>query len=299
MTRVRFRHRVEYGAFRLLRALLTVLPEAVALGFGEALGWVAGTMVRVRRQVVDENLRTAFPDRSPAWRRQVASASYRHLGREAVATFRLGAATPERVRVATTVEGLDALERARAKGHGALVVTGHLGNWEIGGAALAVRGVPVDAVALVQANRLFDRDLVETRGRLGMSVITRGDAAREVVRSLRKGRVPALVADQNARGAGLFVDFFGRPASTFRGPALFARKTGARLFVGVALRTSRHPQRYRVVLEEVGLEPTDDVEADVRALTAAHTEVLERWVRVAPEQYFWQHKRWKTRPPGE
>lgn len=298
MSEVRLRHRIEYGAFRVLRRSLALLPERVALGLGEGLGFIAGSVLRVRRPVVDDNLAQAFPERSARWRRRVASRSYRHLAREAVATFRLGATSSEQVREATTVEGLEAFERARAEGRGALVVTGHLGNWEIGGAALAVRGVPVDAVALVQANRLFDRDLVETRGRLGMAVIRRGAAAREVLRSLSRGRVPALVADQNARSAGVFVDFFGRPASTFRGPALFALKTGAALFLGVALRSSRHPQRYRVVLEEVTVERTGDLHADVVALTAAYTRALERWVRAEPAQYFWQHKRWKTRPGG-
>jgi Kdo2-lipid IVA lauroyltransferase/acyltransferase len=290
------RHRVEYAAFRFARWLLVLLPEPVSLGVGEMLGWLAGDVLRIRRTVVDQNLARAFPDRSPRWRRRVAGASFRHLGREGVSTFRLGSVPTERLLEATEVVGLEGLQRGLAKGRGAIVVTGHLGNWEIGGAALAVRGVPVDAVALVQANRLFDRDLVETRARLGVRVITRGAAPKEVLRTLAGRRVAALVADQNARGAGVFVDFFGHPASTFRGPALFSLRTGAPLFLGVALRTSRHPQRYRIVLEEVAIEPSGDLEADVLALTVAHVGALERWVRRAPDQYFWQHKRWKTRP---
>lgn len=254
-------------------------------------------MLRIRRAVVDDNLAAAFPDRSPGWRRRVARASYRHLGREAVATFRLGGGDRERVERVTRVEGLDALRRSLDQTGGAIVVTGHLGNWEIGGAALAVRGIPVDAVALVQGNRLFDQDLVEARARLGMRVVARGAAPREVLRSLHAGRVAALVADQNARAAGVFVEFFGRLASTYRGPALFALRTGAPLFLGIALRVAGERHQYRVVLEEVAITRTGDLERDVEALTAAHTRALERWVRSAPEQYFWQHKRWKTRPP--
>lgn len=279
--------------------MVRLLPESLALGLGEVLGWLAGAVLRVRRRVVDANLARAFPERDTAWRRRVALGSYRHLGREAVATFRLGGATRDWVLGATDVEGLEALEAAVAEGKGALIVTGHLGNWEIGGAAVAVRGTPVDAVALVQANRLFDRDLVSARGRLGMRVIARGDARREVLRSLGAGRVAALVADQNARAGAVFVPFFGEPAATFRGPALFSLRRGAPLFLGVALRSSRRPQRYRVVLEEVSVTPTGALEDDVRRLTAAHTAALERHIRTAPEQYFWQHKRWKTRPAEE
>jgi KDO2-lipid IV(A) lauroyltransferase len=293
------KHRIEYGAFSLLRGVVRLLPEAMALGLGEALGWVVGVVARIRRGVVDDNLRRAFPEKDDRWRAQVARGSYRHLGREAVAMFRLGGHTRDWVLGATEVEGLEPLLDAVAEGRGGIVVTGHLGSWEMGGAAIAVRGAPVDAVALVQGNPLFDRDLVVTRQRLGMEVIRRGDASKAVLKSLRRSRVPALVADQNARHAPLFVDFFGAPAATFRGPALFALRTGAPLFVGICTRASRHPQRYRVVLREVAIERSGDLEADVLRLTQAHVDVLEEWVTRFPEQYFWQHKRWKTRPPAE
>lgn len=293
------KHRVEYAAFRLLRGIVRLLPEAVALGLGEALGWIVGVVVRIRRRVVDENLARAFPERDRRWRARVARASYRHLGREAVAMFRIGGHTRDWVLAATRVEGLAPLLESVEAGRGAIVVTGHLGSWEMGGAAIAVRGAPVDAVALVQGNPLFERDLVQTRRRLGMEVIRRGDASKEVLRSLRRGRVPALVADQNARQAPLFVDFFGTAAATFRGPALFALRTGAPLYVGICIRSARHPQRYRIVLQEVSIEASGDLEADVERLTQAHTSVLQDWVARHPEQYFWQHKRWKTRPPAE
>ena len=94
---VPLRHRVEYFGFWLFRGVFLVLPESLALGLGEALGWVAGVMFRVRRRVVDENVARAFPEKDPAWRRRVAVASYRHLGRESVATFRLARASSEAV----------------------------------------------------------------------------------------------------------------------------------------------------------------------------------------------------------
>lgn len=294
---VPLRHRVEYLAFRLLRGTLQLLPEGVALGLGSALGWLAGSVLRIRRGVVDENLARAFPERDGAWRRRVAAASYRHLGRESVAIFRLAGTTPEAVRAATRVEGLPELEAVLAEGKGVVVVTAHLGNWEMGGAAVAARGVPVDAVVQLQRNRRFDEDLRETRARLGLRVIAKQAAPREILRSLREGRLAALVADQNVRRAGIFVDFFGVPAATAKGPALFSLRTGAPLWAGVALRTGAAEPRYRIVLKPVQAELTGDPEEDTLRLTRAHTALLEGWVREAPEQYFWQHKRWKTRPP--
>jgi KDO2-lipid IV(A) lauroyltransferase len=249
---------------------------------------------------VEENLALALPHLSPGEREALVRSSYRHLGREAVATLRTAWESAEDVRRRTEVHGLEGVERALAEGRGAIIVTGHLGNWEVGGASVAARGLPVDAVAFRQRNRLFDQELVRSRRRLGMEVVRVGHAPREVIRSLRAGRVPALVADQNVRRGGVFVDFFGLPASTARGPAVFSLRTGAPIFVGVALREGDGaPARYQVHLEEVDIEPSGDLDDDVLRLTAAHTAILERWVRHAPEQYFWVHKRWKTRPEDE
>ncbi|MBW3533726.1 MAG: lysophospholipid acyltransferase family protein [Gemmatimonadetes bacterium] len=291
------RHRLEYAGFRTLLLVLRALPERVALALGSGLGWLAGGALRMRRDVVDANLALAFPDRDERWRGRVAAESYRHLGREGVMAFRLGRAPARVVLERTDVDGLEALRDAVASGRGAVVVTGHLGNWEVGGAAVSVRGVAIDAVAFRQANPLFDDDLVRNRSRLGMRVVRKGDAPQAVLRALREGRVPALVADQDARRGGVFVDFMGVPAATARGPAVFALRAGADLFLGVALAREGRPRRYHVRLEPVRVERTGDVEEDVRRLTAAHTAALEAWVRRAPEQYFWQHRRWRTRPP--
>jgi KDO2-lipid IV(A) lauroyltransferase len=299
VSRRTLRHAAEYALFRAASAVLLGLPEGVALRAGAALGWFAGAVLRIRRGVVDGNLRRAFPDRPASWRGRVARASYVHLGREAVAMLRMAGLDREGVVARTDVEGLDAVRATLAEGRGLVVVTGHLGSWEVGGAALSARGVPVVAVAKPMANRRFDADLIATRERLGMEVVDTGAAPKRVLRALAQGRVVALVADQNAGANGLFVPFFGEVASTHRGPALFAVRSGAPVFVGtcVALPGRRH--RYRVVLERVPAPATGDAERDVRRLTEAHTALLEDAVRRVPQQYFWQHKRWKTRPAPE
>jgi len=294
------RHRLEYALFRVVATVLGALPERIALALGAALGWLGGCVLRVRRADVDRHLARSFSDRSAAWRRWVARASYAHLGREAVSTFRVTSRGPEEVVARTTMVGFAAFQAAVAEGRGVILVTGHLGNWEIGGAAFSARGLPVDAVAKRMANRLFDADLEAWRRRVGVRLLLDlPDAPREALRSLRDGHVLGLIADQNAREHGLFVPFFGREASTFRGPALFALRAGAPIFLGVSYREPGVPARYRVVVERIGIAPSGDLEQDVRALTLAHTEALERAIRLAPEQYFWQHLRWKTRPPGE
>jgi len=299
VSRRSLRHAAEYALFRAASAVLLALPEVVALRAGAALGWFAGSVLRIRRSVVDENLRRAFPERSSAWRRRVARASYAHLGREAAAMLRMAGLDRKDVVTRTDVEGLDAFRAALDEGRGLVVVSGHLGSWEVGGAAVSARDIPLMAVAKPMANRRFDADLVASRERLGIEVVDTGAAPKRVLRALARGRVVALVADQNAGTNGLFVPFFGELASTHRGPALFAVRSGAPVFLGTCFAVPGRRHRYRLVLERVATPATGDAERDVLRLTEAHTALLEEAVRRAPEQYFWQHKRWKTRPAPE
>ena len=125
------------------------------------------------------------------------------------------------------------------------------------------------------------------------------DAAKGVLRALRRGRVVAMLGDQNAPRSEVFVPFFGKQAATARGPAVFAIRTGAPVFFGVVLRDPGWAQRYTTTIRPMRFRPTGDVEADTRSLLTEYMQALEEAVRRAPEQYFWQHKRWKARPPEE
>ncbi len=294
-----FRHKVEHLVYRVALGGLNLLPESLALRFGEGVGWVTGVFLRIRWNTVQNQLHHAFPQQTDGWRSGIGRASFRHFGRESVATFRWARFTAEQIRERTEVVGLEALEEAAAEGRGVVLVTGHFGNWEIAGASLAARGFPLDVIVRRQRNSLFDDDINQARERLKMRVIERGEAKRKVLRSLREGRGVAFVGDQNARRGGIFVDFLGRPASTARGAAFFALRIGCPLIVAFNHRKRGFPQRYRLSLQRLPSEPSGDMEADVRRLTEAHTGLLEDQVREHPEQYFWQHRRWKTRPPHE
>jgi KDO2-lipid IV(A) lauroyltransferase len=191
------------------------------------------------------------------------------------------------------------MEEALSHGRGVMLVTGHYGNWEIAAATVASRGVPIAAIVRRQGNRLVDERLNGLRKRLGVEVITQREAPSRVPRLLRKNAVIGIVGDQDARRAGVFVPFFGRPASTHRGPALFALKLGAPVFSCVARRLPGAGVRYEVSGHAVPVVRTGDLEADVTALTAALAAELEAEIRKAPEQYFWFHRRWKSSPAPE
>ena len=294
-----FRYRLEFIAFRVFAWMIEVLPERLALGMCAGMGWLGGVVLRIRRADVDRHLAQAFPERDSTWRGRVARDSYRHFAREAAMTFRLSRMDPRDVVRRTEMEGFEEFREAVEEGAGAVVVSGHLGNWEIAGASAAARGVPMDVVAHRQKNPLFDRYLVETRARLGLNVMVKNDAFRLARRSLAAGRVAAFVADQNIRRRGVFVDFFGSRAATPKGPALFALRSGAPIFLGTAIRLPGWPSRYRVRAERVPVPRDVPIEEAVVELTQRYTSLLERRIRDAPEQYFWLHRRWKTQPAQE
>jgi len=290
------RHYIEHLAFRAFSSVAIFLPEPLALSVGFLLGWIAGSVLRVRRTEVDEHLFLAFPERTDAWRHDVARASYAHLGREAVATLRLSRATDEDLSERIRIPDLALFQTAVEESRGVILVTGHLGNWEVGGGAFTSRGISLDAIAKGMANKAIGDAIAGVRESLGIGLIHMEEVAREVPRSLLRGRVVAMLADQHAHKGGILVSFFGREASTTRAPALFAIRTGAPIFLGIALRDPGWRQRYTVSLERIDFQSSGEVVADIRGLTAAHSAALERAVRLAPEQYFWQHRRWKSAP---
>lgn len=288
------RHRIEYALARGTFRTFGALPGRAANGLGAGLAAAAHTPFRIRLSIVEEQISAAFPDRAAAWVRETARACYRHFGREAAEIVRLNVAGRRDLldRISGLEEARSAFRSQGAPGLGAVIVTGHLGNWEAAGAAVSLLGMPLAAVVKRQSNPRFDRLLVDSRRALGVEPIYMEDARRTMPELVRSGTSVALVADQDARDRGIFVPFLGRPASTFRGPARLSLATGAPLFFGTAIREG---DGYHAVVEPVVTDRSGaDAELD---LTSKWVALLETWVRRHPEQYFWFHRRWKTAPP--
>jgi KDO2-lipid IV(A) lauroyltransferase len=291
-------HRAEYAALRGAVAAMERLSFGRAGAVGRAIGTLGYAPLRIRRAVVERQLSAVFPEKSREEIDRIARESYGHLGRTSIETAVLPSYSPQQiVDLFETVDGWQMVQEKLALGKGLIVVTGHLGNWELGGAYYAARGLPIDAVARHMANPLFDGYLTRTRERIGMTVVHDEQAVRRVPRSLRSGRAVAFLVDQGAIGlASTWVPFFGRYAKTPRGPAVFALRLGAPVVFGVALRGPTG--KYQLTFEPIEVKDTGDREADVDRIVADYTAVLERWVRRAPEQYLWHHRRWKHQRPG-
>jgi KDO2-lipid IV(A) lauroyltransferase len=175
------------------------------------------------------------------------------------------------------------------------VFTGHFGHWELSGLMQGYLGLPLALVARPLDNPRLERILAALRERSGNRVLHKRNAVREILRALRERIGVAIVIDQDARGDGVFVPFFGQPASTTPTLALLALRSGAPVIPSFSV--PQEDGTYRVVYEApVEISPSGDRERDVLELTARCTAVVERWVRRHPEAWLWMHRRWKTRP---
>lgn len=289
--------RVEYAALRCFLGLLAPLGvrgAAAVAGFIARVGyWPFG----IRAGVVRRQIAAAFPDLEAMAVRRWALEAYDNLGRVAVEAALISRRGPAGVleRFADSPTW-SAVERARARGKGVVFVAGHLGNWELSGAYIAARGVPMHAIARGMSNPLSDRYFRRTRERLGMLVMHDQESVRKVPRALRAGEGVGFLSDQATVGlASTFVPFFGRPAKTPRGAAVFALRLGAPVLHVQAIRKA--DGRYEFVAEELAVTVSGDRERDVDDIVRRFSETLERLVRAHPGQYFWQHRRWKHQPP--
>jgi KDO2-lipid IV(A) lauroyltransferase len=284
------RHRVEYAAVRGALALAGSLPIGVARGIGAGFGDLAYTL-GVRRAVSVDNVGRSLGV-ADAEASRIARRSYRNLGRSLMefAAFRRWSA--QELLAQVDFEGVENFARAREAGRGAVCVAGHFGNWEMLGAAIMALGYPVSFLVGQQANSRVDDVMNDLRRAQRVGIITRTSALRKVLLTLRANEFVALLADQDARRNGVMVDFLGRPASTVRGPALFAVRAGCPL---IPIFIHREKDRHRALAEApIWADPSLDEEAAVLDLTRRHAEALSRQVRAHPEEYFWPHRRWKT-----
>jgi KDO2-lipid IV(A) lauroyltransferase len=186
----------------------------------------------------------------------------------------------------------DIFDQCTKEGRGVIVVIGHLGNWEIGGLASTLAGYPIESLARPIDNPWIDRYLKRIRTQTGQKMIPRDRALGEMIRVLRRGGMLVVQVDQDARNVGVYVNFFGRPASTHRAPATLSLKYNAPVVLVNTYREDR--LNYAVCSEPIYPDLFRDRPDPVKALTQAYSDRFEEFVRLHPDQWFWMHDRWKT-----
>jgi Kdo2-lipid IVA lauroyltransferase/acyltransferase len=294
--------RLELLGFRLAHGWLARLPRTRALQVGTAIGSLFYRFDRRRGSIARYNLALAFPEKSSSEREAILLRSCRNLGRIAAEFCHFHELTPESVSRYVTPPDPAVSQRvfAVSRERGAVILTAHLGNWELLAYAHGLLGTPVTLVHRAMRNPLVDAEILSIRMRAGTHSIAKKAAAREMLRALHRKELVAMAADQNqTRRFGVFVQFFGIAASTTPGPARLAMLTGAPVYPVFLIRESETERHRIVVLPEVEMVRTGDREADIVTNTQRCTRVIERMVREYPEQWIWFHKRWRTRPDGE
>jgi Kdo2-lipid IVA lauroyltransferase/acyltransferase len=294
-----FRERLEYLAARSLLAFLGRLPHRQARALAAALAALGYFFWPRLRRVGLFNLRMAFPEWDERQRRKTLFGLFQNFGRM-LADFaqfpRLNRADIERLIV---YDGFEHFERARALGKGVLFLTAHFGNWELSSYAHGLYGFPCHFVVRELDNPLMDALINRYRAMSGGRPIEKRDFAFRSLRAFQRGEAVGVLMDQNMlESEGIFVDFFGRPASTTPGPARLARKTGVPIVLGLVI-YDRKLGKYHLRFDPVEWIHADDPEKEIRVNTQNFTRLIEDAVRRHPDHWLWVHRRWKTRPPGE
>jgi len=291
-------HRLEYAGVRLFHWIVNALPAAAARELGALLGRAAFGL-GVRRAVTLEHLQRVFGgEKTEEELVRIARASYENFGRTTFEFARFPRLSGELIDRTISVTGGEHLDRALEEGRGAILVAGHFGNWELA-ATLATRGYPLTFLVGEQHNILVDRLMNSLRARFGVEIVPLTGSLLGVLRALRRNRIVAMLSDQDAGRDGVFVDFLGKAASTPYGPGRLAVRTGAPILPGNAIRRGRG--LHEIVILPPVARPLENmpVEEQVRFTTQAYTTAFESFIREHPDQYFWMHRRWKTRPPHE
>jgi KDO2-lipid IV(A) lauroyltransferase len=291
----------DYGVYLVVRIMVCViqaLPYAAACKLAAGLAWLAERIDKRHRQVAAENLRLAFPEKYAVIGPEEAVRSvYRHFCNLLIEIIHV----PRVLHPTTWRRHLELREGrkmidALVAGRPILIVTGHFGNWEVGGYFLGLLGFKTHAIARPLDNPFLDDFLRSFRERTGQGLLAKKGDFDQIQDLLANGGVLATLADQDAGPRGVFVDYFGRPASTHKAVALMALEYNVPMLV-LGIRKRGEPLRYQAMCEDLILPEEYAGKSDaVKAITQRFTAALERIVRTAPEQYFWFHRRWKHQP---
>ena len=289
----RFMHLLEYGTVRFLEILFSFMPLKAVYGIIKLLGLFVFYVIRIRRDVTMKNLRNALGNEySEKELRKIARDAYISIGMSFIEMLFISRFKGYILDFVKN-SNLNILQQSIDKERGVILVSCHFGNWELAGAVVSSTGVPVTVVGKRQSNPYTDRFILQNREKLGVKSIYHGVSIKHLVKALKKHEIIGLVSDQDAGTDGIFIDFFGRKASTPGGAAQLALKYNAPIVVIMMVRTGNG--KYKCFLEEIDIGPDDTI----ASITQRFTTVMENIIRQHPEQYFWMHRRWKTVPPDE
>lgn len=290
----------EYAAAWMILKGIGALPRPLAVKAGQAVGAIARAVLPHLRRHAETNLRLALPSLDKSERKRVLLGTFRNLGRLLGEVSQFPRFNRENISSVVVYEGLENFLAAQAQGRGVILLTGHIGAWELSVYAHSIYGYPMSFLARRVDNPLVERLGESYRARYGNRSIDKRGSLREVMKTLKAGGVVGILADLNtSREEGVFCDFFGIPACSTAGVAALALRTGAVVLPGYIVWDDA-ARIHRLCFEPpVETISTGNQKEDVAVNTARYMKVIENVVRRYPDQWLWIHRRWRTRPEGE
>ena len=291
---------LEYAAVWLILKGLGVLPRPVARSLAVAITRLLYCLLPKLKKTAEINLRIAFPDWNESQRQAVIHGMLRNMGWMAAEFACFPKYTKQNIEQVVVLDGHGNFLEAHRRGNGVLVLTGHIGAWELSSFAHALYGYPLHYMARPIENPRIDELVNRYRSMSGNQPIFKNESARVLLKILKDAGTVGILADQNTMPEeAVFVDFFGKPASTTTGIARVALHTNAAVVPGYAV-WDKDLQKYRLRFEpQVELTRTGDQERDILENTQRFAKALEDIIRKYPDQWVWVHGRWNTRPKGE
>ena len=291
---------LEYAAAWTGLKALGLLPRSAARQIGAAFAALAYQVRTPLKRAATFNLQLAFPDMSEAERHGIVRGMVRQIGWMAGEFSQFPKYTAANISEIVTIDGAKNFECAQRRGKGVLFLTGHMSAWELAPFAHALYGHPLHFLVRPVVNPRVDALINRYRCLSGNQPIEKNRSARAILKVLAEGGTVGILTDTNTSlDEGVFVDFFGRPASTTSGIARIALRTDAAVIPGFLVWEASEKKYHLEFGRALDLVRTGDEDADVRENTARFMAVIEAYVREHPDQWLWVHKRWKTRPPGE
>ena len=284
-------------AFRCAAMIFQLLPRKIVLALGVWIGNLSYIIFRRRRRIAIANLNIAFAEKiSDREIQRICRKSFQSLGKNLAEFLQFPRLTAENIWDLVAVEGKENLEVALSQGRGAIMFVPHFGNWELTGLVTGVL-LPnrIKAIVFELRNKCLNQLVWKYRQHLSAELIPKKKAIRRTILALKQNCAIGFFADQDAGDSGIFVDFFGKPASAVRSPMILALKTGAPILFSICIRKPNN-QHLVKIYEPFDIVVSKNFEHDVQHNTERLLKMLEREIRQYPDQWLWQHNRWKTQP---
>lgn len=279
-------HKITYIFLKTLSFCLKNSPQWGRNLLANILYMILYYLIPIRKELVLDNIKSAFPNKPDEWHISTAKRSYKFFINQMIQFFAL----PQSYQKCNiTVKGQEIFDASKNEGRGIILVSGHFGAWEILSAWLGTNNYPTTGVAMKQKNRGSDKYFLGQRTQFGMKHLYRKSSFDNMYQVLEQKELLILVSDQDAKKRGVFVNYFNRQTSTPKGAARFHLESGAPIIFTICYQNK--PNDYTIEFHRIEIAP----DATIKSITQSYTSLLEKYVRQYPEQYFWFHRRWKTK----